>query len=85
MSLKDKIIKFERGSYPKKYKVYLNSGQIIQFGDQRYQQYKDSTPLKLYSHLDHLDKERKELYYRRFGKESKPYTAKWFSHRYLWM
>lgn len=35
------------------------------FGDIRYHQYKDQTPLKLYSHLDHNDPELKKLYHSR--------------------
>lgn len=35
------------------------------FGDIRYGQYKDQTPLKLYSHLDNNDLERKRLYHAR--------------------
>ena len=44
--------KFYKGKYPKKYKVevYRSSKKIktTQFGDQRYGQYQDKTPLKLY-------------------------------------
>ncbi len=79
---------FLRGTYPKKYKVKFidddGKERSISFGDVRYQQYKDSTPLKLYSHLNHLDEKRKNNYYARFGKDAKKYTAKWFSHKYLW-
>jgi hypothetical protein len=35
----------------------------------RYQQYKDRTPLKLYSNLDHNDPKRRELYYKRHPKD----------------
>ena len=57
----------------------------IGFGQLGAQQYKDSTDLGPYSHLDHLDEERKKNYYLRFGKEAKKYSAKWFAHNYLWM
>lgn len=33
------------------------------FGDDRYQHYRDSTPLRLYSHLNHNDLGRKRLYH----------------------
>lgn len=69
----------------KKYKVVFKDGRpSIHFGDSRYQQYKDKTSLKLYSHLDHLDKKRKQLYYARHGSSKKKYTPKYFSHKYLW-
>lgn len=68
----------------KKYKATLDTGEVIYFGDSRYGQYKDTTGLGLYSHKDHLDKKRKQSYYARHGKKAIPYSAKWFSHRYLW-
>ena len=45
----------------KKYMVLVN-GKWIHFGDSRYEQFRDSTPLKLYSYLDHKDKERRKKY-----------------------
>ena len=65
----------------------------VHFGDKRYQQYKDSTGLGLYSHLDHGDKRRRENYFQRFSdtpyksealKKEQKYSAKWLSHKYLW-
>ena len=51
--------KFSKGTYPKKYKVIVYRGdkkiKTTQFGDQRYGQYQDRTPLKLYKHKDTLD------------------------------
>ena len=35
----------------------------IHFGDNRYPQFKDSTPLRLYSSKDHLDLDRRRRYY----------------------
>ena len=35
----------------------------IHFGDIRYGQYRDSTEIRLYSHLDNNDPKRKRLYY----------------------
>ena len=82
-----KIMKSKRKN--KKYSVYVPSNnkrgyKIIHFGDSRYQQYKDKTPLKLYTHLNHNDKKRRKLYYNRHGKYAKKDTAKYFSHKYLW-
>tara|TARA_R100001163_G_scaffold32976_1_gene25555 strand:- start:8389 stop:8628 length:240 start_codon:yes stop_codon:yes gene_type:complete len=72
----------------KKYMVYVKANnkrgyKIVHFGDNRYKQFKDKTPLKLYKHLDHQDKERKKRYYARHGKAIKD-SAKYFSHKYLW-
>jgi hypothetical protein len=62
-------------------KVYL-----IPFGDTRYQQYTDNTGLKLYSHLDHGDKKRRESYINRHTKDVRDgyYSAGYFSLNYLW-
>ena len=65
----------------KKYDVYKNGKYLVSFGDNRYEQYKDK--IGLYSSKDHLDKKRRELYYKRHG-NAKFETAKWFSHKYLW-
>lgn len=68
----------------KKYAVLLSNDKWIHFGDTRYDQYKDSSPLKLYSNRDHLDEKRKELYYKRHNKNGQPYSADWLSKKYLW-
>jgi hypothetical protein len=77
----------------KKYQVITPAGKIIHFGDSRMEQYKDTTPLKLYSHLNHGDKERRRRYLARAkgiknkngeltanNKESSNY----YSIKYLW-
>ena len=38
------------------------SDKWIHFGDTRYNHYKDTTPLKLYSKLDHNDPKRRSAY-----------------------
>jgi len=61
-----KIIKSKAKN--KKYAVYvLKNGKKkkINFGDIRYKHFKDTTPLKLYSKLDHGDKERRKRYLKR--------------------
>lgn len=68
----------------KKYDVYKDGKYLVSFGAKDYQQYKDKTPLKAYSNLDHNDKDRRKRYYQRHGKEAKFESAKWFSHKYLW-
>ena len=65
----------------------------IHFGDTRYGQFKDQPPLKLHSHLNHNDKERRMNYLQR----SKGITDKngnltylnknspnYYSVKYLW-
>ena len=80
--------KFLRGSYPKKYKVQVyRNNKIIkttQFGDRRYGQYKDKTPLKLYKHKDTLDKKRRANYRKRHNYSKPLYSAGWFALKYLW-
>ena len=70
----------------------------IHFGDVRYQQYKDRTPLKLYANKNHGTRKRMENYFNRHSgeknrkkaikKEKKKskgyYNAKILSHEYLW-
>ncbi len=57
----------------------------VPFGDVRYQQYRDSTPLKLYKHLNHNDKERRRLYRARHEKDmSNKFSSGYFSSKFLW-
>lgn len=81
----------------KKYMAIVDDKKI-HFGDNRHQQYKDITSLKLYSHLDHNDKKRRMNYFKRHSGVStkkqaleKELTlsggelnAKILSHLYLW-
>jgi len=83
----NKIMKSTRKN--KKYMIKVKNpetGRIktIHWGDSRYGHFKDKTPLKLYKHLDHGDKERRKRYYQRHGKATSKYTAKYYSHKYLW-
>jgi len=78
----------------KKYKKYDgilkgDDGHLkyVPFGDNRYEQYKDITPLKLYQHLDHNDTKRLLLFQSRFGRmyeKTEKYSPLWFSWNYLW-
>ena len=68
----------------KKYRAILPSHKEVYFRDTRYQQYKDRTPLKLYSNLDHNDPKRRELYYKRHPKDYDKYSAYYFAKKYLW-
>ena len=47
-------------------------------------QFKDKTPLKLYSNLNHNDLQRKKNYYARHNKTYPKYSPDWFSKKYLW-
>ena len=61
-------MKFEKSKLKnKKYSVITPKGKKINFGDKRFQQFKDSTGLGLYSDLDHNDKKRKKNYCKRSG------------------
>tara|TARA_B100001027_G_C16254693_1_gene326291 strand:+ start:1472 stop:1783 length:312 start_codon:yes stop_codon:yes gene_type:complete len=103
MLMKEKIVKFERGPFPKKYSAHIvnkktKKRRILHFGDRRYQQYKDRTPLKLYKSKNHGTRKRMENYFNRHSgeknrkkaikKEKKKsngmYTPKILSHMYLW-
>lgn len=58
----------------------------IPFGDSRFEHFKDSTGLGLYSYLNHGDKDRRSNYKKRHSVYIKPnmYSAGYFSNRYLW-
>ena len=59
--------------------------QRVPFGDVSYQQYLDSTGLKLYSRLDHKDPRRRELYLARHQKTmTKKYSPSWYFAVFLW-
>jgi hypothetical protein len=77
----------------KKYMTKTPKGKWVHFGSRMEQQYKDSTPLKLYKHLDHNDPKRRSSYLARAkgikngqgkltwnDKESPNY----YSIKYLW-
>ena len=83
----NKIMKSSRKT--KKYMVNVKfpnkrGYKLIHFGARGMAQFKDKTPLKLYSSMDHLDKKRKDNYYSRFGKTNDKTSPMWWSHRYLW-
>lgn len=75
----------------KKYDAVFADGRVVSFGGLRgdgkpYAQYKDRTSLKAYTAYDHHDKKRRGAYYARHGliNNDKPYTADWFSKKFLW-
>jgi len=87
-----KLKGFEKAtSVNKKYNAVLinkttKKEKRIPFGDSRYEQYKDSTGLGLYSSKNHNDKKRRDLYRQRHEKDLKDgyYSAGYFSMKYLW-
>ena len=82
----DKKVTFEKSERQfKKYKATLPDGRIVHFGDKRYQQCKDITPLKLYANLSHNDEKIRELYYKRHAKQCPRYIADYFNNNYLWL
>lgn len=98
----EKIIKISIGTGNKKYKALIKQKdgktRTIQFGSKTNEQYKDSTPLKLYSKKDHNDKKRRQNYFNRFSgtktkkealekeikKSNGKYTAKILAFKLLW-
>ena len=101
--MNERIIKFLKGPFPKKYTACVKNKKTkkirkIHFGDRRYQQYKDRTPLKLYKIKNHGTRKRMQNYYSRHSgtknrkkaikqeklKSKGLYNAKILSHEYLW-
>ncbi len=56
----------------------------IFFGASNYSKFKDSTGLGLYSHKDHLDKNRRDRYYKRHGTNYKSLSPGQLSAKFLW-
>ncbi len=76
-----------------KYQVITPSGRTIHFGDRWYEHYKDTTPLGLFKHLDHLDQKRRSFYLKRHSKivdkdgnlvYKDPESPSYYSWKYLW-
>ena len=102
--MKERIVKFMRGPGAKKYTarvMHKKTRKIrhIHFGAKGYEQFKDSTPLKLYSSKNHGTKKRRDNYFSRHSggiknkkkalskeirKSKGLYNAKILSHKYLW-
>jgi hypothetical protein len=86
------FVKFEKSkNTKKKYTAIIQNKKTkklkkINFGASAYSQYKDTTGLKLYSHLDHLDKKRQTSYKKRHMVYIKKgfYSAGYFSMVFLW-
>jgi hypothetical protein len=84
-----KLVGFRKSTRKgKKYDAIIEDKGIIKtisFGALGYQQYKDSTGLKLYSHLDHMDKARRERYRSRHRNDNlTKLSPGYFAWHYLW-
>ena len=80
----------------KKYAATIRRGtatRTVHFGHSSYPQYRDSTTLGKYKAKNHMDPKRRRAYFLRHSgvptkakalKKTKKYSARYFSHRYLW-
>ena len=80
---KDYEIQVSRRKY-KKYDIYHKGKYLLSFGDNRYEQFEDKTPLQYYKNLNHLDEDRRNRYYSRHGFSNDKSSAKYWSNKYLW-
>lgn len=101
--MNETIVKIEKAKAKnKKYTAIVkNKGtgktRKVNFGDSRYENFKDSTPLKLYASKNHGDKKRRTNYFKRHSgvstksealkkeKSKGIFTAKLLSHTFLWV
>ena len=82
MTLIDGILFLPSKTGFKKYDAYVD-GKTYSFGDRRYQQYEDK--IGYFSHLDHLDPERRRLYRARHRHDNlDEFSPGYFSYFYLW-
>ena len=102
--MKETLVNFERSKITgKKYTAFIKNKtskkiRKLHFGASDYEQYKDRTPLKLFSYKNHNNRRRMQNYFNRHSgtkKRSKAialekrkskgyYNAKILSHTYLW-
>ena len=87
---------FKSKNKNKKYSVYvMKNGKktLIHFGDKRYQQFRDTTPLRLYKKLDHNDNVRRRRYLQRSRKitnkkgeltHKDKNSSNYYSIKFLW-
>jgi len=92
------LYKIEKStSKNKKYSVYVKNKngkpKKIHFGQKNYQHFEDTTPLKLYTSLNHYDVKRRESYLKRAkgikNKDGKltwkdKNSANYYAIKYLW-
>lgn len=68
----------------KKYDVYKDGKYFLSFGALGFEQFKDTSPLRAYKHLDHGDQERRRLYFARHGRTTDKSSAKYWANKFLW-
>ena len=95
------IVRIERArAKHKKYTAIVRDSSTgrerrVNFGDSRYQQFRDTTPLRLYSGKDHGDAKRRRAYFMRHSgvatkdaavkrEKTSGITPRLLSHMYLW-
>lgn len=87
------LIKFERSKdSKKKYVAIVRNNKTLRtkripFGTRGHLHYKDVTGLRLYSHNDHLDDDRRKRYrdkYKEDGLSNRAFKSSWFSYHFLW-
>tara|TARA_R110000744_G_scaffold219427_1_gene338146 strand:- start:1156 stop:1419 length:264 start_codon:yes stop_codon:yes gene_type:complete len=84
-------LKWSRGTGNKKYKVVIkrkirgkDTKRTVQFGDKRYGQFRDKTPLKLYKSKNTNSTKRRKAYNARHTYDKPKYSPGWFAKKYLW-
>ena len=100
--MNETIVKIEKAKAKnKKYTAIVKNKSTgktrrVNFGDSRYSQFKDRTPIQAYASQNHGDKKRRDNYFNRHsGTKSKTeaikkekakgvFTPKLLSHKYLW-
>ena len=98
----ERIVKIMRPTVKKKKYTALvintetKKTRKVSFGAKTFSQYFDSTPLKLYSANNHLDKDRRRNYFQRHSgvptkrkallkEKGDKITPKYLAHLYLWI
>lgn len=86
-----KLLRFEKSRQKyKKYDAILQQKKSkkeirISFGDNRYEHYKDSTGLGLYSDKDHLNQQRRRNFRKRHANNAEyKFSSAYFAMKYLW-
>jgi hypothetical protein len=89
------MIEIEKGYYikkstrkNKKYDIYVKDNDKykyhLSFGQLGYEQFKDTTPLKIYSKYDHNNQLRQYNFFRRHGRTNDKNSSNYWSGKYLW-
>jgi hypothetical protein len=68
----------------KKYDLYKDGKYFLSFGSSAHEQFRDTTPLRAYKHLDHGDEDRRRRYMARHGTTTDKSSAKYWANKFLW-